>query len=86
MLDALFKGVKGGKWFSLWDKVCSRDNIAASFKRVKRNKGAAGADGITPENFDRDLEGNLDRLARALREGVYSPAVVRRTHIPKGPS
>lgn len=85
MLDALNKGVKGGKWFSLWDKVCSRENLAASFKRVHRNGGAAGADGTTTANFARDLEGNLDRLAQALRQGVYIPATVRRTHIPKGP-
>jgi RNA-directed DNA polymerase len=85
MLDALNKGVKGGKWFSLWDKVWSRENLAASFKRVKRNGGAAGIDGITVATFEKDLLGNLGRLAQALRAGTYAPAGVRRTHIPKGP-
>ena len=44
MLDALRKGVKGGKWFSLMDKVYSEKNLRGSFDAVARNKGAAGSD------------------------------------------
>ena len=42
MLTALETGVKGGKWFSLIDKVASVRVLRASFDRVKRNRGAAG--------------------------------------------
>jgi RNA-directed DNA polymerase len=44
MLTALEKGVKGGKWFSLMDKVYSGRNLEAAWERVKANKGSAGVD------------------------------------------
>src|SRR5690349_21359215 len=45
MLTALENGVKGGKWFSLMDKVYSTENLRAAFVCVKRNQGAQGIDG-----------------------------------------
>ena len=45
MLDALVNGVTGGKWYSLWDKVCDRRTLEASWAAVARNQGAAGVDG-----------------------------------------
>ena len=44
MLTALEKGIKGGKWFSLIDKVYAHPNLLAAFAKVKANKGAAGVD------------------------------------------
>ncbi|CAN5637977.1 hypothetical protein BH20ACI3_BH20ACI3_34050 [soil metagenome] len=44
MLTALEQGVKGGKWFSLIDKVYRPANLQRAFARVKANKGAAGVD------------------------------------------
>ncbi|MFZ1712192.1 MAG: hypothetical protein WAT53_03910 [Nitrosomonas sp.] len=44
MLAALVNGVKGGKWFSLYDKAYRPETLAAAWQRVKRNKGAAGVD------------------------------------------
>ncbi len=43
MLTALEQGVKGGKWFSLIDKVYRHATLLQAFARVKANKGAAGA-------------------------------------------
>jgi len=43
MLAALENGVTGGKWYSLMDKVYSRRVLEASWQRVRRNRGAAGA-------------------------------------------
>lgn len=83
MLAALKKGVKGGKWFSLMDKVYSPGNLSASFTRVKRNKGSAGVDHQTVEHFERDLEANLLRLHQTLKDGSYRPRAVKRTWIPK---
>ena len=42
MLAALGNGVKGGKWFSLMDKVYSPRTLAVAWERVAANKGAAG--------------------------------------------
>jgi hypothetical protein len=55
MLTALEKGVKGGKWFSLVDKVYTLANLRAGFKEVKKNGGVAGADHQTVEMFERHL-------------------------------
>lgn len=83
MLTALEQGVKGGKWFSLIDKVYSPSNLRAAFTGVARNDGAAGADRITIEMFDKQLEHNLEKLSDALRAGTYTPQAVRRTWILK---
>lgn len=83
MLAALDQGVKGGKWFSLMDKVYSPRNLLASFARVKRNKGSAGVDHQTVAGFERELDANLLRLHRTLKEGRYKPHAVKRTWIPK---
>jgi hypothetical protein len=44
MLAALENGVKGGRWFSLIDKVYSANNLRSAFAKVKKNRGAAGVD------------------------------------------
>jgi RNA-directed DNA polymerase len=83
MLAALETGVKGGKWFSLIDKVYALPNLRAAFAKVKANAGAAGADRQTIEMFEQHLEANLERLSQALRDGSYRPQPVRRQWIPK---
>jgi len=83
MLTALEKGVRGGKWFSLIDKVSSRANLLASFMKVKANKGSAGVDHVTIEMFEARLEENLERLGRELISGSYQPQAIRRVWIPK---
>ena len=66
MLATLEKGVKGGKWYSLIDKVASRSVLAAAFGRVRRNKGSAGVDHVTIRQFASNLEDELRKLSRAL--------------------
>jgi RNA-directed DNA polymerase len=83
MLTALEKGVKGGVWFSLIDKVCSKRNLRASFAKVKANKGSAGTDRVTIEMFEQHLEMNLNRLHAQLKDGSYRPQAIHRTRIPK---
>jgi RNA-directed DNA polymerase len=83
MLEALETGVKGGKWFSLIDKVYRRENLRAAFRKVAANKGAPGVDHVTIEQFKLDWEAQLERLERALKDGTYQPQAVRRVYIPK---
>ncbi len=83
MLEALERGVKGGKWHSLNDKVHGGKNLQAAWKRVKANRGAAGADKKSIHVFEGELDRNLDRLAEELRVGTYRPMPVRRVFIPK---
>ncbi|MBZ5538852.1 MAG: group II intron reverse transcriptase/maturase [Acidobacteriia bacterium] len=83
MLAALDEGVKGGRWFSLMDKVYALANLRKAFARVKANGGAAGVDHQTIEMFEHRLEENLTTLANQLREGRYQPQPIRRVWIPK---
>lgn len=83
MLRALEEGVKGGRWYSLMDKVYGSANLRQAFARVKANQGAAGVDNQTIEMFERHLESNLARLARGLKEGSYRPEAIKRVWLPK---
>lgn len=82
-MAALHNGVKGGRWYSLIDKVYDRRNLVAAFANVKANKGAAGVDHVSIEQFESDLEQRLDALQRTLREKSYTPSAIRQVLIPK---
>jgi RNA-directed DNA polymerase len=84
MVSALVNGVKGGRWFSLIDKVYAPATLAAAWERVWANGGAAGVDGQSIERFKAQAELYLAELAAALREGTYRPQPIRRVEIPKG--
>ena len=83
MLTALEQGVKGGKWFSLIDKIHPERTLRAAFSQVAANKGAAGVDHVTVTMFDDRLEENLKRLSEDLQSGLYRPQQIRRHYIPK---
>jgi RNA-directed DNA polymerase len=83
MLAALEQGVKGGRWFSLIDKVYADGNLRAACSRVVANQGAAGVDHVSVKMFEEHVEENLERLAASLRDGTYRPQAVRRVEIPK---
>lgn len=83
MLTALEEGVKGGKWYSLIDKVSSPANLRSAFAQVKRNRGSAGVDRVTIGMFEAHLDENLERLSKSLREGSYRTQAIRRVWIPK---
>lgn len=84
MVSALVNGVKGDKWFSLIDKVWRPTTLAAAWRRVERNKGAAGVDGQSVERFAAQADRYLRELHEDLKSGSYRPMAVRRVEIPKG--
>lgn len=83
MLATLQEGVKGGKWYSLMDKVWAERTLRAAAAKVVANKGSSGVDHVTVEMFESELEVNLGRLSAALRTGDYRPQAIRRHYIPK---
>jgi RNA-directed DNA polymerase len=83
MLTALQKGVKGGKWFSLIDKVHPVRTLRAAFSQVAANQGAAGVDHVTIAMFEDRLDEELRNLCEQLRTGTYRPQLIRRHYIPK---
>jgi len=65
------------------ERVCERANLQAALKRVKRNKGSAGIDGMTVDELPEYLKANWARLREELLAGTYQPLAVRRQEIPK---
>jgi RNA-directed DNA polymerase len=63
--------------------IAKRD-VWEAYKQVKANRGAAGVDGQSIEDFDRDLSKNLYRVWNRMCSGSYFPPPVRRVDIPKG--
>ncbi len=61
----------------------SKRAVWDAYRRVKANKGAAGVDGESIEEFERDLSGNLYKLWNRLSSGSYFPPPVRAVQIPK---
>jgi RNA-directed DNA polymerase len=84
MLAALGNGVRGGKWFSLIDKVYRPETLGAAWKKVAKNAGAAGVDGQSVKQFGFRAEIYLAELEQALKSGEYRPEPIKRVEIPKG--
>jgi len=84
MMSALGNGVKGGKWFSLVDKAIRPTTLEAAWRKVERNKGAAGVDGQSIERFAAGAERYLAELHENLKNGSYRPSPIKRVDIPKG--
>ncbi len=83
MLEALEQGVKGGRWYSLMDKVVREANLRAGFREVKARKGAPGVDHVTVEQFEKHLDENVEKIGRQLKDGTYRPQANRRKWIDK---
>jgi RNA-directed DNA polymerase len=84
MLAALDNGVKGGKWFSLIDKVWRPTTLQGAWQQVLSNRGAAGIDRVSVERYAGQRDRYLSELSTALSTGQYRPQAVRRIEIPKG--
>jgi RNA-directed DNA polymerase len=84
MVSALGNGVKGGKWFSLVDKVIRPTTLDVAWEQVERNKGSSGIDGVSVERFAAGAEHYLAELHESLKSGQYRPSPVKRVEIPKG--
>jgi RNA-directed DNA polymerase len=84
MVSALVNGVRGGKWYSLMDKVVRPTTLDAAWRKVARNLGSAGVDGQSIERFAAQAERYLQELQHSLEDGSYRPHPVKRVEIPKG--
>ena len=58
-------------------------NIDEAIKAIKRNKGAAGVDGMTVDELDAYFALHRKEIKVQIREGNYKPSPVRRVYIPK---
>jgi RNA-directed DNA polymerase len=83
MVATLERGIKGGKWYSLMDKVWKLENLQSAAQQVRKNNGAAGVDGLSCEAYLKAGPIRLERLQGKLKTGTYQPAPVKRVWIPK---
>ena len=60
-----------------------KQRVWEAYQRVKANKGAAGVDGQSVEQFEQDLRNNLYRLWNRMSSGSYFPPPVKAVEIPK---
>ena len=67
----------------LMERVLSRPNMRAAYKRVRENKGSPGIDGLTVEDLQSWLVENWTRIREELLAGTYRPTPVKRQMIPK---
>jgi len=68
---------------SLMERVVERDNVVLALKRVQRNKGSPGIDGMTVESLRDHLRETWPALREQLLAGTYRPQPVKRQLIPK---
>jgi RNA-directed DNA polymerase len=64
----------------------AKREVWEAYKQVKANRGAAGVDGQSIEDFERNLSNNLYRIWNRMCSGSYFAPPVRRVDIPKGDS
>jgi len=67
----------------LLEKVINRNNLNLAYKRVKRNGGSHGVDGMKVEELLPYLKQHGDQIRQELLDGKYRPQPVRRVEIPK---
>jgi RNA-directed DNA polymerase len=65
------------------EDVVERENLKTALAQVKRNKGAAGVDGMTIAELPAHLKEHWLAIRAQLLEGTYQPQPVRRVEIPK---
>ena len=83
MLAALEGGIKGGKWYSLDDKVWKLENLQRAVEKVAAGKSPKKTDGRKCRSYAEQSAQRLPPLQRMLQAGSYEPKPAQRVWIPK---
>lgn len=67
----------------LLERIISFSNLSQAWKQVKRNKGIAGVDKQTIEEFGEWFPANWETLVEQIMEGIYTPSPTLKQEIPK---
>jgi RNA-directed DNA polymerase len=65
------------------EAMVERENLKTALAQVKRNKGAAGIDGMSVDDLPAYLKEYWPTIRAQLLDGTYKPQPVRRVEIPK---
>lgn len=79
--DIKYQVEKGYKPTSLIHLV-NKETLKEQHRKQQKEK-ASGIDKITKEEYNKDLDNNIDNLISRMRKFSYKPLPVRRTYIPK---
>jgi len=83
-LCAAAKRARERRFHALYDHIWRGDVLQEAWKRVRKNRGAAGIDGQSIRDVEQyGVERFLQELGNVLQAGKYRPSVVRRRYIPK---
>ena len=67
----------------LMEEVCDGENLRSAWKRVQRNQGSPGVDGMTIDDAKIYLREQWPSIRSRLLDGTYQPQPVKRVEIPK---
>ena len=67
----------------LFDEIRLPANLHMAWQRVRQNKGSAGIDGITVDDYPKWAQAHWQNVKRGLEQGYYCPQPVKRVEIPK---
>ena len=67
----------------LMEEVCDGENLQSAWKRVRRNQGSPGVDGMTIDDAKDYLREHWPSIRSQLLDGTYQPQPVKRVEIPK---
>ena len=80
------KQQKRFRFYSLYAHLLREEVLQAAWQAVRRNRGAAGVDGVSIESIEATPEGEaafLAEIRQSLQEHTYRAQAVRRVYIPK---
>jgi len=83
MLATLERGITGGKWYSLYDKVWKIENLQRAAQKVAAGKSPKKPDGRRCRRYAEQSAKRLPQLQQMLKEGSYQPEPAQRVWIPK---
>jgi RNA-directed DNA polymerase len=83
MLATLERGITGGKWYSLDDKVWKMENLQRAVEKIVAGKSPKKTDGRKCRWYAEESAKRLPQLQRMLKEGRYEPKPAQRVWIPK---
>ena len=69
--------------YGMLEEILTPENLNKAIKKVRKNKGAGGVDGMSVEELLQYLKDNGERIRQTILDGKYRPKPVRRVEIPK---